>query len=131
VTGCADSGEKKMNKTIAALTVLAFAGIAMAQKGGGACREDASKYCAQTSGGKKIAECLLDHQKDISDACYDTLKKRMDAQQSMQACKKDAEQLCKGIKPGDGRVINCLMDRQKELSNECYDALARAKDSKK
>ena len=120
-----------MNKMIAALTLLAFAGIALAQQGDGACKEDARKYCAQTSGGKQIMECLLDHQKDISDACYDTLKKRMGAQQSVQACKKDAEQLCKGIQPGGGRIISCLEDHQKELSADCSATLAKAKDSKK
>ncbi|NTV10901.1 MAG: hypothetical protein HGA47_09025, partial [Zoogloea sp.] len=60
---------------------------AFAQQGG-ACREDVRKYCsgaARTPEGVK--DCLLDHQKEVSDACYDTMKARMEGQRGLQACK--------------------------------------------
>lgn len=106
-------------------------GVAAAQeRGSGACRDDAHQYCSQAAGGKAITDCLLDHQKDISDACYDTLKQRMDNQRGVQACKQDSEQFCKGTQPGGGRIVNCLMDHQKELSDACYDALAKREKEK-
>ncbi len=68
-------------------------------------------------------DCLIDHQKDVSDACYDTLNILVADRQDMQACKQDAEQFCKGLQRGGGRIVNCLLDHQKEISNFCYDVL--------
>ena len=78
-------------------------------------------------------DCLLDHQQDISDACYDKLKQRLSKQSAgnpdgapaRKACKQDAEEFCKGIQPGGGRIVNCLKDHQKELSDACYDQLSK------
>lgn len=94
---------------------------AVAQDRINACRNDARQLCPQAKGGKAVTDCLLDHQKEISGSCYDTLKQRLD----FQACKQDSEQLCNGVQPGEGRIINCLMDHQKELSDACYDTLAK------
>jgi hypothetical protein len=42
-----------------------------------ACRQDAQRYCKGVQpGGGRIVNCLLDHQNDISDACYAVLEKR-------------------------------------------------------
>jgi hypothetical protein len=50
--------------------------VAGAEEQGGtsACRADAQKYCA--SAGNKM-ECLIDHQNDITDACYGFLKEKL------------------------------------------------------
>jgi hypothetical protein len=66
------------------LTVLALAALlpAMAassafaegQGGSAACRADGQKYCASE---KDKKECLIDHQNDISEACYDALRKAL------------------------------------------------------
>jgi len=102
--------------------------------GNGACRADATKFCAQSGGGKAAFECLLDHQQDISDACYDSLKKQMTSGQAtqnapsgMQACKPDVRQLCRDVQPGQGRIINCLLDHQNDISEACYSALEKQK----
>ena len=106
-----------------------------------ACQADARKYCARFAGGKAAFECLLDHQQDVSDACYDSLKKQMSsasgdqqnqtapgaAPPGMQACKQDAQQYCRGVQPGDGRIVNCLLDHQNDISDACYSALAKQK----
>lgn len=97
-----------------------------------ACKADIQRYCAQSSG-KQAFECLLDHQQDISDGCYDALKRRMQSGQgdqgnaspAGQACRQDAQQFCKGVQPGGGRIVNCLLDHQKDLSDACYDTLAK------
>src|SRR3954466_2187760 len=63
-------GQRLIVCALAALLPL----LATAEEQGGsrACRADAQKYCANE---KDKKECLIDHQKDISDGCYDFLKK--------------------------------------------------------
>lgn len=111
------------------------------------CQADIQRYCPQAGDGRQAMECLLDHQNDISDACYESLKKRLSSQQQnqqgggqaggpggapgMQACKKDVQQYCKGMQPGGGRIINCLLDRQNDISDGCYDALAKQMKNRK
>src|SRR3954454_10171760 len=63
-------GQRLIVSTLAALLPL----VASAEEQGGsrACRADVQKYCANE---KDRKECLIDHQKDISDGCYEVLKK--------------------------------------------------------
>ena len=100
------------------------------QDRGGSCRDDVRQFCANARGEKPITDCLLNHQQDISDSCYSTLKQRLQNQQGIQACKNDSEQLCKGVQPGGERIVNCLLDHQKDVSDACYDALAKRIKSK-
>lgn len=87
-----------------------------------ACQADVQKFCP---GGGPAQNCLLDHQQDISDGCYNALKQRLDNQRGMAACKQDVGRLCQGVQPGGGRLVNCLLDHQKEVSDGCYDMLAK------
>ncbi len=43
-----------------------------------------------------------------------------------EACRSDAQQFCKGIQPGGGRIKDCLEDHYKEISDVCYNALKNA-----
>lgn len=86
------------------------------------CQTDAQKFCP---GAGPAQECLLDHQQDISDGCYNALKQRLDNQRGLAACKQDVGRLCQGVQPGGGRLVNCLLDHQKEVSDGCYDMLAK------
>lgn len=121
---------------LALASLLPFA--ALAQEGNGPCRPDVERFCRQSQGDPKAAtDCLLDHQQEISDACYDKLKQQLSGggqgpdgpggggRRGGRACKQDAETLCKSVQPGGGRIVQCLMDHQKELSDACYDTLAK------
>lgn len=118
----------------AANAVAPAGGNPTASGGDPACQPDTRKYCAQSQG-KQAFECLLDHQQDISDACYEALKRRIQAgpadqggkPSGNQVCRQDAQQFCQGIQPGDGRIVDCLLDHQNDLSDACYGALGKRK----
>ena len=40
-------------------------------------------------------------------------------------CKSDIDRLCKGVKPGDGKLIGCLKSHQKEMTVGCAQALQK------
>lgn len=105
---------------------------AFSQENAGPCRSDVERFCRQAQDNPKAAtDCLLDHQQDISDACYDKLKQQMSradgeaGHRNGGACRQDAETLCKGVQPGGGRIVNCLLDHQNELSDACYDQISK------
>lgn len=53
-----------------------------------ACASDTKSMCKGVQpGGGRILDCLIDHQNDLSDGCYDALKKRQDAQDAAAAKK--------------------------------------------
>jgi hypothetical protein len=41
-------------------------------------------------------------------------------------CRADAEKLCQGVKPGEGRIIACLKESSSKLSPACAAKLAKA-----
>lgn len=143
----------KYVKSIVGLAML-MASLAAGAMQGGACQADVQRYCTQSGGGREVFECLLDHQQDVSDDCYEDLKRRMSADsaageqgamgqgfgqgqrvgrggadggspQGAEQCLRDVRQFCQGVQPGGGRIINCLMDHDNEISDGCYAALAK------
>jgi len=119
----------KMTFVTLVVACIPLAAPAQEKGGGSACRADAQRFCAQSSGREKIVDCLIDHQQDISDECYDFLKARLNQQRGggANACKEDVAQYCKGVEPGGGRIVNCLIDHQKDISDGCYDFLKKQK----
>ena len=103
--------------------------------GRGPCRQDVQRYCAQSAGGEKTMDCLLDHQKEITDACYDALKARLSGGQGgggggqpgggQAACQQDVAQFCRGVQPGGGLIVDCLISRQNDISEACYQVLKK------
>ena len=108
------------------------------------CKADIHKSCGQSGDDNQTFECLLDHQQDVSDACYNAMKKQTQAESSaqgnepspeaqnspppaLQSCKQDVKQFCGNVQRGGGRIINCLMDHQNDISDACYDALSQKK----
>lgn len=49
-----------------------------------------------------------------------------DADAAMKACRGDARSLCRGVRPGDGRVVACLEKQKDKLSSPCAAALEQA-----
>jgi hypothetical protein len=86
-----------------------------------ACTADANKFCSQVGG--QVVDCLLDHQNDISNECYNALKERLQSERGMQACEQDSQRFCPGVQQGGGRVVDCLIDHEQEISEDCYQFL--------
>ena len=42
-------------------------------------------------------------------------------------CKADAEKLCPGVEPGEGRMAACLTKNESQVSAACKDAMAKAR----
>ena len=121
---------KKIVSIALSVTLLAFYSltpIASAQEG--PCAADAKKLCKDVQpGGGRIAQCMKQHETELSQACKDqmqTMKAEMEKNQ--QACKGDAEKLCKGVEPGGGRIARCLKENQQQVSSECKNTLQEAK----
>jgi hypothetical protein len=92
-----------------------------------ACKEDAAKLCKSVPGGGKragVAKCLNEHINDLSPACRETIEKaKKKVQHVKEACKEDAAKLCKGTKPGGGKIVQCLKQHEGELSAACKEAM--------
>ncbi len=43
-------------------------------------------------------------------------------------CAADAERLCKGVQPGEGRVARCMKEHEKELSPGCKENIVKLKE---
>lgn len=96
-----------------------------------ACKIDAEKFCNVSwfFGYKtgQVISCLRDIKDRLAPACQRLVfRVQMDAAedyradvQLYEACKADAETLCKDVKLGGGRVQACLRDHRKQLSWPC------------
>jgi len=90
-----------------------------------ACTSDVEKLCKGVEpGGGRVLACLKEHKSELSPECsgyiagkVEELKGKVDAWK--QACGKYAEQFCKDVSPGQGRVLDCLKQHKDELSQEC------------
>jgi hypothetical protein len=94
----------------------------------GACRGDVQKFCKDVRpGGGAIARCLKRHEPELSGACRERMAQgRQRAEEFADACKADAEKLCKQVQPGSGRLLRCLASRRDQLSPACGQKIAEA-----
>jgi hypothetical protein len=115
---------------IAAL-VLWTAGDIFAQ-GRGPCAEDAAKYCKDVQpGGGRLARCMKEHENDLSAVCKEHIAQmRQKGKEIHEACQDDARKLCKGVKPGGGRIARCLKEHREELSPACREKLPEGRRGK-
>lgn len=44
------------------------------------------------------------------------------------ACRVDAEKICRGVRPGGGRIIRCLQEHEAELSPACRSQFAAGRE---
>lgn len=102
-----------------------------------ACSEDVTKFCGsfqlEHHRNGSMIRCLLDFKDKVSQKCQVQLfvvqkdraiDFRADADLHA-ACKTDAEELCKGIPYGEGRIQECLRSKFMDLSYDCGDELFR------
>jgi hypothetical protein len=113
---------------VAVCTVLAAAvlfgpgsaGAAAAQRQG-PCADDVAKFCKDVQpGGGRMAQCLKQHEQELSPACkqhVEDVKKQGQAFRA--ACEDDVLKLCGGVQAGGGRILNCLKQHEQELTPDC------------
>ena len=94
---------------------------------------DAEKLCKGVEKGEgRMMKCLKQHESEVSSACKDNMKKMKERMGEMKAaCKGDTEKLCKGVKPGQGRIVKCLKQHEDELSPACKDTMPHPHGMKK
>jgi len=90
----------------------------------GPCSEDLKNFCARVAPGEaRVADCLADHFREIRPSCRGAIAAARNKFDGLaQACKGDAEKLCKGIPYREGRVLSCLKSRQSDLGPACAKA---------
>lgn len=94
-----------------------------------ACADDIAKFCKNVKAGEgRIADCLKEHENELSAACKNKMentKRRM--QRINDVCKDDVDKFCKDVKPGGGRILNCLKEHENEVSSKCKAKIAKEK----
>jgi Cysteine rich repeat len=115
---------------IVALLLLLPAGPvqAQAQAGRGACKTDVEKLCKDVKPGEgAIATCLKQNEASVSPGCKEAMAQAHAKMQALtEACASDAQQYCKDVKRGHGRVLRCLKDNEAKLSEGCRAAMQSA-----
>jgi len=96
--------------------------------GGNPCSKDIAKFCKDVKGGRgHIADCLKQHESDLSAACKDYVAKREKSLELPQTCIDDVAKLCKDVKPGGGRIRKCLKEHKSDLSAQCKQDIEQAR----
>ena len=96
----------------------------------GACRADVQKLCKGVQpGGGRIVACLKQHESEVSPGCKEHIAEaREEFKEFAEACKADAETLCKGVQPGQGRIMRCLAEHKDKLSSGCREKISEAQE---
>jgi Golgi apparatus protein 1 len=97
-----------------------------------ACKGDVEQYCKDVQLGQgRMVRCLRDNEAKLSASCKEQMAKMDEWRRQMhdrmhgvaEACKGDAQQYCKDVRPGGGRLMRCLKDNEGKLSDACKAAL--------
>lgn len=117
---------------LAGLFLLSLATVALAGEGGKPCADDATRLCKEVQPGQgRVAKCLKSHKDELSPACKEHIAMaREKIKGAKDACKEDAQKLCKNIQPGGGRIVQCLKQHESELSHACKEKMNRPKGQK-
>ena len=110
---------------VAGMLCLSVALCAPAEEVDKPCVADAKKLCKDVQPGEgRIAQCMKDHEKELSPACKANIKKMKEkAKEVAEACQGDAEKLCKDVEPGKGRILRCLKYHEGDLSAACKEQM--------
>ena len=87
----------------------------------GPCSNDLKSFCARVVPGElRVADCLATYFRQLQPNCRSAItaaRNRFDA--LVEACRGDAEKLCKGVPYREGRVLTCLKNRESSLGAAC------------
>lgn len=113
----------------AALALALVSTAASAQGPLAACATDAQTLCAnQEKGEGGRVRCLRENEAKLSPDCKAAITKIREAREAVRnACKTDADTLCKEAAAKDGERggnLRCLRDNAAKVSKPCADALA-------
>jgi hypothetical protein len=92
--------------------------------GRGSCAADIKSHCSNVQpGGGRIAACIKEHIKDLSEDCQARLAR---AAAAGRACVDDVKKNCPDVKPGGGRIEACIKSVLANVSDACKDAVVKA-----
>jgi hypothetical protein len=89
------------------------------------------QFCGSVEAGAgRVRECLRQNEARLSAACKAVRtaadeRFRHIVDEFAAACRRDADRLCSGVKPGGGRVVACLMRQQDDTSSACRAEIER------
>jgi len=88
---------------------------------GGACKDDAAKFCAGVATG--IGKCLAQHRSEVSAPCNAVLN----SLSKFPNCLEDAARLCPTTTPSSAGLMACLRTQQNDLSEECRQQIGKTR----
>src|SRR6476469_10944895 len=117
-----------MLKILSFCAVLSFLPVSSAMAQRGACAEDVKKTCANIKPGNlRIATCLKEHVKDLSDVCKARLAEVAAAGKT---CRADVEKQCSTERRRIQKVA-CIRDAITNFGDDCKAAIAAVVTRKK
>jgi hypothetical protein len=89
------------------------------------CANDYFRWCQGTPRGQgRILACLGRRWSDLSSTCRDAVSLISErAKRFTDACSADADRLCQGVEPGQGRIFACLKFQERAVSSRCQAAM--------
>jgi hypothetical protein len=92
------------------------------------CAADIKKSCADVEpGGGRLAACIKEHFKDLSDVCKERLST---IASSTKACRDDVQKACGSVESRVRKAV-CIMDALSDLGDACKDSIARVVSGRK
>ena len=123
---------------MAGVSAIIIAGASLADS---PCKDDIAKFCSDVQPGNGcVFNCLNNHPREVSQACYDSLSSQQSeynnapvrgvdrqAVRSLldKSCYEDVAKFCPDSKPRE--QIDCLTSHYKEISDACFDCLDKIK----
>lgn len=90
-----------------------------------ACYKQVKQFCGDIEpGAGRLTDCVVRNQPQFSSACRPEVHAVIEQRgRFSHACKANAEKLCPGIKPGQGRLYACLKFNEDRLTTSCKQQL--------